>query len=386
VLGIQSNQPAQNYLSVFTLAQGPQPLDPKTILDSQPKGPNGRPILPNGVTAFILPKTLRLPTSDQWNLTIQRQLPGDISVEAAYVGTKGTHVFAGTGGDYDFNQATLVGYPTLTLIQRKPFFNKFGWSQNFRYYGSDASSNYHGMQLKAEKRFSKGFSMLSHYTWSRSFHYTGTYYNIDATQAYGPYDQTRSHVFLFTGIYELPFGKGKQFLNSAPKAVNAVLGGWQVNTVYQWQSGLPFTPTYRDCNNDRDTGWCRPDLVGDWRADNQTRDSWFKIASVPLTANGQTDGPWRRPQRGSFGNIGRNRLLGPSFSNWDMSFFKNFHLTERIKAQFRAESFNFANHINFANPAGNGACVDCPGAAGKITAMLGSATPRQWQFGLRLEY
>ena len=383
VLGIQSNQPAQNFLAVFTLAQGPQPLDPKTILDSQPKGPNGRPILPNGVTAFILPKTLRLPTSDQWNITVQRQLPGDFSVEASYVGTKGTHVFAGNGGDYDFNQATLQGFGTLTLNQRKPFFQKFGWSQNFRYYGSDASNNYHGMQLKAEKRFSKGFSMLSHYTWSRSFNYINTYYNIDATQAYGPNDNTRSHVFLASGIYELPFGKGKKFLNSAPKALDYIVGGWQINTVWQLQSGLPFTPSYRDCNNDRDTGWCRPDLVGDWRQDNPTRDAWFKITSVPLTANLQTDGPWRRPARGSFGNVGRNRLLGPGFSQWDMSFFKNFAITERVKAQFRAESFNFANHMNLANP---NACVDCPGSAGRITGLFRLATPRQWQFGLRIEY
>ncbi|HMV51949.1 MAG TPA: hypothetical protein PKD31_29670, partial [Blastocatellia bacterium] len=73
-------------------------------------------------------------------------------------------------------------------------------------------------------------------------------------------------------------------------------------------------------------------------------------------------------------------------SLWDVSFFKNFNITERVKAQFRAESYNFANHINLANPSGNGACVDCPGAAGKITSMLQSATPRQWQFALRLEY
>jgi hypothetical protein len=383
VLGIQSNVPAQNYLSVFTLAQGPTALDPATILNSQPKGPNGRPILPNGVTAFILPKTLRLPTSDQWNLTVQRQLPGDISVEAAYVGTKGTHTFAGTGGDYDFNQATLQGFGTLTLNQRKPFFNKFGWSQNFRYYGSDASTNYHGMQLKAEKRFSKGFSLMSHYTWSRSFNYDGTYYNIDATQAYGPNPQTRSHVFLFTGIFEVPVGKGKRLLGNAPKVVDAVLGGWQINTVWQAQSGLPFTPSYRDCNADRDTGWCRPDLVGDWHLDNPSRNQWFKVTSVALTANGQTDGPWRRPQRGQFGSVGKNRLLGPGLSLWDMSFFKNFTITERVKAQFRAESFNFANHINLNNPS---TCVDCPGSAGRITSMLGSATPRQWQFALRLEY
>ena len=65
------------------------------------------------------------------------------SVEAAYVGTKGTHVFAGTGGDYDPNQADINGFGTLTTNQRKPFFQKFGWSQNLRYYGSDASNNYH---------------------------------------------------------------------------------------------------------------------------------------------------------------------------------------------------------------------------------------------------
>jgi carboxypeptidase family protein/TonB-dependent receptor-like protein len=383
VLAIQSNQPAQNYLSVFTLAQGPQPLNPDTLLNNQPKGPNGRPLLPNGVTAFILPKTLRLPTSDQWNVTVQRQLPGEVSVEAAYVGTKGTHVFAGNGGDYDFNQAIVQGAGTLTLNQRKPFFQKFGWSQNFRYYGSDASNNYHGLQLKVDKRFSKGFSLLSHYTWSRSFNYTNTYYNIDATQAYGPNDNTRSHVFLFSGIYELPFGKGRRYLSGANKALDFIAGGWQMNTIFQWQSGLPFTPTYRDCNADRDTGWCRPDVVGDWKLDNPSRTAWFKTTSVPLTANGQVDGPWRRPALGTFGNVGRNRLLGPAFSQWDLSFFKSFALSERFKAQFRAESFNIANKMNLANP---NTCVDCPGSAGTITALYRLATPRQWQFGLRLEF
>lgn len=404
VLAIQSNQPASNYLSVFTLAQGPTAINPDTILNNQPKGPNGRPILPNGVTSFILPETLRLPTSDQWNLTIQRQLPGNMSVEVAYVGTKGTHVFAGNGGDYDFNQATLQGFLNadgtrgLSLNARKPFFQKFGWSQNFRYYGSDASNNYHGLQMKAEKRFTKGLTLLSHYTWSRSFNYSNVYYNIDAKLAYGPNDNTRSHVFLLSGVYELPFGKGRRFLADASKAVDAVIGGWQVNTVWQLQSGLPFTPSYRDCNADRDTGWCRPDLVGDWRLDNPTRNGWFRTAAAPLAAGallnpnvpnsiaraaGAADGPWRRPATGTFGNVGRNRLLGPGFNNWDMSFFKNFSITERFKAQFRAESFNFANHINLANP---NACVDCPGSAGKITSMFRLAQPRQWQFGLRLEY
>ncbi len=390
VLGIQSNQPARNFDAVFNLAQGPQPLDPATILNNRPKGPNGRPILPNGVTAFILPERLRMPTTDSWNVTVQHQLPSDLSVEAAYVGTKGTHVFAGFGGDYDFNQATIVGYPGLTTNQRKPFFNKFGWSQNFRYYGSDASNNFHSMQLKAEKRFSKGYSLLSHYTWSRSFHYTNTYYNIDATQAYGPNDNHRSHVFTLAGVWELPVGKGRKFLSDAGKAVDLLIGGWQLSAIYSWQSGLPFTPSYRDCNADRDTGWCRPDLVGDWKPDDPTRDKWFETTPLaangqvtPLTQNGQKLGPWGRPQRGSFGSVGRNRLLGPSFQQWDMSLSKSFNITERFKAQFRAEAFNVPNRVNLANP---NACVDCPGTAGRITNIFQLATMRQWQFGLRLQY
>jgi Carboxypeptidase regulatory-like domain/TonB dependent receptor len=390
VLAIQSTQPARNFDEVFNLGQGPTSLDPATILNSQPKGPNGRPILPNGVTAFIIPERLRLPTADAWNVTLQHQLPRDIAVEAAYIGTKGTHVFAGFGGDYDFNQARIEGFGTLTTNQRKPFFNKFGWSQNFRYYGSDASNNYHALQLKAEKRFSQGYSLLGHYTWSRAFNYTNTYYNIDSTLAYGPNDNHRSHVFTVNGVWELPFGKGRKYVSNAGRALDLLVGGWQVNTVFSWQSGLPFTPSYRDCNADRDTGWCRPDLGGEWKPDKQTREAWFITTPLaadgrvtPLTSNGQTLGPWGRPQRGTFGNVGRNRLLGPSFSQWDMSFFKNFAISERVRAQFRAESFNFANKVNLANP---NTCVDCPGTAGLITNIFQLAVMRQWQFGLRLEF
>jgi hypothetical protein len=390
VLGIQSMQPPRNFDAVFNLAQGPPPLDPATILSRQPTGPNGRPMLPNGVTAFIIPERLRLPTNDAWNLTVQHQLRDDLAVEAAYIGNKGTHVFAGFGGDYDFNQATIEGFGTLTTNQRKPFFNRFGWSQNFRYYGNDASNNYHGMQLKADKRFSRGYSLLGHYTFSRAFNYTNTYYNIDQDLAYGPNDNHRTHVFGLNGVWELPFGTGRRYLSDAGSAVRAVIGGWQLATVYTWQSGLPFTPTYRDCNADRDTGWCRPDLVGEWKPDNQTAEAWFVTTPLaadgrvtPLTANGQTLGPWRRPERGTFGSVGRNRLLGPSFSQWDLSLFKNFMVTEGFRAQFRAEAFNLANTVNLANP---NSCVDCPGTAGRITNIFQLAVMRQWQFGVRLEF
>jgi len=339
--------------------------------------------LPNGVTAFVITNPVRFPTVDAWNLSIQRKVSNTMSVEAAYVGTKGTHVFAGTGGDYDPNQADINGFGLTTTNQRKPFFQKFGWSQNLRYYGSDASNNYHSLQLKFDKRFSNGFNVMSHYTWSKNIDYDGTYYPRDARLARGVSSNNRAHVFFLASLYELPVGKGRRYLGGASKPLDFVVGGWQLNGTYSWMAGQPFTPSYRDCNSDRDTGWCRPNLIGDYHVSDPNQFGWFATTSVPLTANLQVDGPWQRPQRGQFGTVGRDAIVGPSFSQWDMSFFKNFAITERCQLQFRAESFNFANHTNLANP---NSCVDCPGVAGRIFGAFANYVPRQWQFALKLQY
>ena len=384
VLGIQSTQPAQNFDAVFTLAQGPTSLDPASILNSQPKGPNGNHILPNGVTSFAITNPIRFPTVDAWNFTIQHQLGNAMSVEVGYVGTKGTHVFAGTGGDYDPNQASINGFGTLTTNQRKPFFQKFGWSQNLRYYGSDASNNYHSLQVKFDKRFSNGVSVMSHYTWSKNIDYDGTYYNQDAKLARGVSSNNRAHVFFVGSLYEVPVGRGRKYMSNGNKFTDFIIGGWQLNGTYSWMAGQPFTPSYRDCNSDRDTGWCRPNLVGDYHIDNPGQAGWFATtADTPLVTNGQTIGPWQRPERAQFGTVGRNVIVGPSFAQWDMSFFKNFEITERYRIQFRAESFNFANHTNLANP---NACVDCPGTAGRIFGAFANYVPRQWQMALKFDF
>jgi hypothetical protein len=165
--------------------------------------------------------------------------------------------------------------------------------------------------------------------------------------------------------------------------VDLLLGGWQLNGTFSWMAGQPLTPTYRDCNADRDTGWCRPDLIGDPSTDNPSQFGWFKTADTPLVTNGQISGPWQRPQRANFGSIGRNTLVGPTFAQWDMSFFKSFNITERFRAQFRAESFNFANHTNLANP---NTCVDCPDVAGRIFGAFANYVPRQWQLALKLQF
>ncbi len=158
-----------------------------------------------------------------------------------------------------------------------------------------------------------------------------------------------------------------------------------MNGIYNWASGLPFTPSYQACNSDRDTGWCRPDVAaaGAWQASNPSQFGWFNTASTQLTANGQVSGPWARPQKGVQGNVGRNALWGPHFQQLDMSFFKNFAVTERIQFQFRAESFNITNHTNLGQPNG---CVDCPGTAGRIFGAIGNYVPRQWQMATRIVF
>ncbi len=383
ILAIQSDQPANNFDAVFTLQNGPRAIDPAAILAGQRTGPRGFNMLPDRVTPFVITNPIRFPTVDAWNFTIQRQLGRNMSMEAGYVGTKGTHVFAGNGGDYDPNQPTINGFPTLTTNQRRPFFQKFGWSQNIRYYGSDASNNYHSLQVKFDKRFDSGLSVMSHYTWSKNIDFANVYYPQDARLARGPSDNNRAHVFFLASLYEVPVGRGRRFLTNIGKVPDLLLGGWQLNGTFNWLSGQPFTPSYRDCNADRDTGWCRPNLVGDPSLDSPSQFGWFRTASAPLTSNLQTDGPWQRPARATFGTIGRNMLTGPSFAQWDMSFFKTFNISERYRVQFRAESFNFANRTNLANPNG---CVDCPGVAGRIFGAFPNYVPRQWQMALKFDF
>src|SRR5205807_2636659 len=108
------------------------------------------------------------------------------------------------------------------------------------------------------KRFGGGYSIMSHYTWSKNIDYDGSYFNQDARLARGPSSNNREHVFFLASLYEVPVGKGRRFFSGGNRAVDTIVGGWQVNGTYSWMSGQPFTPSYRDCNSDRDTGWCRP--------------------------------------------------------------------------------------------------------------------------------
>jgi outer membrane receptor protein involved in Fe transport len=357
-----------SFRSVFNLSQGPPP----PIFAAVPT--NGRLPLPDGVFALARPFKMTLPTLDAWNLTVQHRLANNTFVEAAYEGSKGTHVFTGDSPPININQpVSRLGVPDAL---RRPLFSRFGWTQDINYFCNCADNRYNALQAKFETRFS-GLNILSHYTLSSARNNSDDYFIYDRSLNRGPADNNREHVFVFSEVWELPLGQGKRFLGNTSRIVDLILGAWQLNTITTWMSGLPFTPTVSGENCSVNAGPCRPNRIGDSNLSNRSRDGWFAVGIGPGS-------PWAKAPDGQFGNAGRNTLRGPSFFQTDLSVFKKFKITEATNLEFRAEGFNIFNHVNLGLP---DSCVDCnPGTAGKIFGLAGGAQMRQFQFGMRLSF
>ena len=236
------------------------------------------------------------------------------------------------------------------------------------------SSIYHGIQFKAEKRFSQGLGFMGTYTFSRNINTGGDGFNSSAS----PQDPTciecdrslstfhRKNLFAMGFIYELPFGKGKPYGADLSGAANHILGGWQVNGIISASSGQPLNVTIpRDIANigARSVSQ-RPNLNGDPNIDSPTADRWFDTSV------------FSEPAPYTFGNAGRNLVIGPNNQTWTLGLFKNFMIREPHRLQFRVEFFNAFNNVNLNNPEGS---FDSPNL-GRINA---SAPARQIQFGLK---
>jgi hypothetical protein len=383
VLGRQEMTPANNYQDVFALNQGPTPFNPATVLAGSPIGPDGHHIYPVGVTPHMLPLQMRLPTVDEWNLTLQREINPNANFSLAWVGNKGTHVFLGDSPCYNINTPTIVGFTQgLSTNQREPFFQRYGWTQPVQWYGNDVSNNYESLQAVFNKRFTKNYMINATYTWSRDFDFNNSYYIYDPTLVYGPTDFNRTNVFILQHIYNLPFGKGERFGSSVSKWENYLIGGWQFNGVTTWESGLPFTPSFQNCGATQDVGICNPNRVGVVTLPNPTQNRWF--VTVPTAMQpGQIEGPWGAPLPGVLGNMGFNQMYGPSLFNSDLSLFKSVQITEKLKGQFEADFFNGFNIANLGLP---NSCVDCGVAnnSGVITSTAAGTIMRTMQFGIHL--
>ncbi|HTP36718.1 MAG TPA: TonB-dependent receptor [Candidatus Acidoferrales bacterium] len=318
----------------------------------------GRPIGGSATAASLTGGYPNMPMGyDQhWSFGVQRELPHDSVMEVNYVANKGTNL-------YDANPINNPPAGPGAIQARRPL-PTFG---SITYNGQDASSRYHALQAKFQKRFSGGLWYLVSYTWSKSI----TTSNVPAVGGNYAYERALTGFDIPQNLtasvgYELPVGKGKKLLGSANRAVDAALGGWQLQGIVVLRSGRPYTPTIsRDAAN-TGIGGQRPIRIGSGKLDNPTIANWFDKTAFML------------PATYTYGNSGGDILREDRFKNLDLSLFKQFTFTERVRLQFRAEAFNLTNSPSFSAPGTN---IDTA-SGGVVTSTI--STPRNIQFGLKL--
>jgi len=313
-------------------------------------------------TYEVVNKHFREPYVESWNFAIQRALPKNFSLEAAYVGNHGVAQPA----LYNLNAshtigADIAGQPLYALYGRKA-------DTNLRYVGY--SSSYNSLQVKLDRRFSNGLAITTAYTWSKAEGYqsedAGLAYYIDPRRNWARTDFDRRHNFVQSYVYELPFGRGKSFLQNGVGA--ALLGGWQVNGILTLSTGRPLNFTYSAAGLKAPGNSNSPNVFGpvDILKNTNVGSRWFDIsnfsAPAPLT----------------FGNMGRNVISGPGLFNLDGSVFRRFAVRERLSLEFRAEAFSLTNTPQFDQPN-----TDITSANfGRVTAVIGGN--RSTQLGVRI--
>jgi hypothetical protein len=342
-------------LPQVTLATGFPPLNPSQVSDA-------------GVTSQDWnPHTA---VYDMWNLNLEYQLPGQIVISPAYVGTKGTHLQVLV----DRNQ---IPTPSASFDQNARPYPQFG---PFTSITNRGNSTYHAFQLKAEKRTSHGLYFLSAYTFSKSINdqpeiccnspWPQDSYNLAAEKGLSDFDNRHRWVTSFD--YELPIGKGKNFLNRGG-VVDKIVGGWHIGGIVTFRSGFPFSPAIGfDPSNTGSQGLLRSNQIGSGHLSNPGPNLWFNINDFPVP----------NCPSGCFGNARKNVLEGPGEKGADLSARKFFALTEQVRLEFRAEFFNAFNHAVFQQP--DNFIDDGPGAAGVITDTV--IPQRQIQFALKLSF
>jgi hypothetical protein len=309
--------------------------------------------------------------AQQWNVNVQRQLGRDFMTEVAYVGTHGTHLMV----KQDINQApAVVGVSNSDM--NRPYIKISPLLRGLSEVESRGWSTYHSLQVKVTKRFARDFMMLSSYTFAKvmdiaSDAESGTLNNWNFNQDRAPANFDVRHVWSTSGIYELPFGKGRRFASGLGAAANSIVGGWQVDAIITVQSGLPFTVGQQQGLLSTGTG-NRPNRIASGDLSNPTPDHWFDLTAFQPTVD----------NTGTWGNSGRNILRAPGILLADISIVKNTRLRERFEHQLKIEMFNAFNHPQFAAPSATIGTA----SAGVISSLLYNTPMRQIQLAMKLSF
>jgi hypothetical protein len=413
----------------FSLSTGPTTLPP-TIVPANGLLPNPG----NLVSAHTRPTPLRLPTLDAWNLSLQQSLSPTLSMTIAYVGNKGTHTLADlSGNSLNPNEAAIVlpsqysvngqalnydpkGPSTVTptstatstsnstLLQRY-YGGKLaacsgagyaavggvnapnggcGWTNTLTDYDDSLNTHYNALQVTLTKQMSHGISLNGNYAWQQAMSEAANYATWSHRAVYGRDSSLRQQQIIVYGLFELPFGRNKAFLNHANGIVNQAVSGIQISPVVNFSSGLPFNLNYSTCSNNVPSS--APCYVNGLPSAFHPKVTGFPGNNLmfynpyTLTANSY---PFQLPGLDQIGNAGHNTAFGPHFFNTDISIQKNFLIRERVTFQLRADGFNAFNHINWGTPNTN---IDQGGAISGGAYPNNSSNPRQLQFSARVQF
>lgn len=309
----------------------------------------------------------KIPYSMEFNAGIEQQLTDSIVLNLDYVGSLGRHQFIQPVA----NTAPIPG--PGTLASRGQPFPQYGGPFNFDMNAGKAS--YNALQAKLQKSLSSGLFFMASYTWSKSLDIEssgqdGSIQNFyDTAEDWGPSAFNRSQMFVLSGVYALPVGRGKSFVSNPNGFIQAIAGNWNLSSIVSLISGAPFNVTAGGDVANVGGGTQRAERIGNPYSGpgfQQSKNQWINKSSFAI------------PTQYTFGNEKRNDLVGPSYKDVDFNAFKNFPFTESVTLQFRAELFNIFNHTNYANPTNN---VQSP-SLGQILTANGSG--REIQFALKL--
>lgn len=387
-----SAPPAEAFIGYLLENPGPGQFNP---------GPND--VDPNFRNSYV----------QNWNFGVQREFGQNLLIEVNYVGSKGTRLnrrentnTAEPNGPDAFIQLSSIPAQPINPLTGQPFlpdpianaglrarFRRLvpiainAWENNTLYFldnvfqtTSTAFSNYHSLQVRAEKRLSAGLAFIAAWTWSKAisdatgFSGGGSFdtgnriqniFNKKADKGLASFDH-RNRVS-YAVVYELPFGPNKAFLNGGPVAWQKLVGGWALDGIYTFQSGLPLTVKYNGDVFSSGTDNARPDLIcnPNLARGEQTLNRFFKTDCF------QRQSPIR------FGTAGRATVTGPIINNVDFAVMKNTRIGEKLNTQFRAEFFNAANHPQWNPP---NRFID----QASFGVISGARDPRIIQFGLKL--
>ena len=316
--------------------------------------------------------------NDTYNVTLEHSFPYQITASIAYVGNIGRHL-------WDNFNVNLPPPGPGPYTSREPFFASYGWAvpeyqrNNAVYHEPEMRSNYNSLQLHAEKRFHQGLYLLSNFTWAKSLD-DGTFGPGDGNGNqfcyscnYGPSGAVRPWTWISAANWELPFGHGRAYANSLSRGGDAVVGGWALSGVFNFESGLPFTPYYVNSPTVLNSPiYDRPNQVGDPNVAHPNRNEWYNPAA------------YADPAQYTFGNAGRNSLMGPGYGEVDLSLTKTFAITEGVRLALKWDAFNALNHVNLAQPTGSGAAFVDIANAGVITSIVDFR--RRMQIGMHLTF